>query len=387
MLHDAIAAAGGWLPFADYMQLALYAPGLGYYSAGATKFGPGGDFVTASEISPLFAPVVARSFVDVLAHLSAVGPGAPAAAMPASGDVLEFGAGTGRFAAGALATLAAAQQLPAHYDILEVSGDLRERQRATLAAQLADSQSQPTPRLRWLDRLPGQFQGVMFANEVLDALATERFTVQGGAVRLSGVALGPQGLVFAQRPPGCAGEEREQAITRRLGELLAQLPDGYEGECCLGVEPWIAALAASLQRGVVLLIDYGLPRSQLYHPQRQQGTLRCFYRQLAHDDALFRPGLCDISAWVDFTAVAEAAVEHGLELLGFTTQAGFLLENGIESLLARDMPDRERAALAHGARQLLLPGEMGESFKVMALGRNYDGALGGFRLQDLTARL
>ncbi len=373
-LRQAVADAGGWLPFADYKQLALYAPGLGYYSAGAAKFGAAGDFVTAPEISPLFAPVVARSISGVLAGL-------PADTQP---GMLELGAGTGRFAAGALAALDAAQSLPARYDILEVSADLRERQRGTVSELGAGAQ-----RVHWLERLPQRFDGVMFGNEVLDALATERFVVRAGAVRLLGVALEPQGLQAAERPQDNAAgaREREQAIEQRLGDLLATLPDGYVSECCLAVGPWIASLAAALQRGVILLIDYGLPRSQLYHPQRYQGSLRCYFRHRAHDDPFFQPGLCDISAWVDFTAVAEAAVDHGLELLGFTTQAGFLLENGIESLLARDMPERERIALAHGARQLLLPGEMGESVKVMALGRGYDGPLSGFRLQDLSGRL
>lgn len=381
MLRDAVAAAGGWLSFADYMQLALYAPGLGYYSAGATKFGAAGDFVTAPEISPLFAPVVARSIADVLGHLAS-----PAnAGQSAAASVLELGAGTGRFAAGALAALAAQQQLPQRYDILEVSADLRARQRETVLERSASTTGDAAQRVRWLDRLPEDFQGVVFANEVLDALPTERFIVRGGEPRLLGVGAAAQGLQVCEQQ--AASDARAQSIAQRLGPLLRELPEGYVGECCLAVGPWIAALAAALQRGVLLLIDYGLPRAQLYHPQRQDGTLRCFFRHRAHDDPLFRPGLCDISAWVDFTAVAEAALDHGLELLGFTTQAGYLLENGIESLLARNMPDPQRATLAHGARQLLLPGEMGESFKVMALGRGYDGPLSGFRLQDLTARL
>lgn len=366
MLQAAIAQAGGWLSFADYMQLALYAPGLGYYSAGATKLGAAGDFVTAPEISPLFAPLVARSFADVL---SVTG-----------GSVLELGAGTGRLAGGALQSLAEARCLPHSYDILEVSADLRERQRLTLG-QLAGGAA---TRVGWLERLPGSFRGVIFANEVLDALATERFIMRGAAPLRLGV-VSRQGRLQWQEQRGGAQAD-QQAIAQRLGALADALPDGYVGECCLGVEPWIAALAATLQQGVILLIDYGLPRAQLYHAQRAAGTLRCFFSHRAHDDPFFQPGLCDIGAWVDFTAVAEAAVRNGLQVLGFTTQAAFLLENGIEALLARPLPAAEHARLAHGARQLLLPGEMGESVKVLALGRDYDDPLSGFSLQDLTSR-
>lgn len=390
-LQQLIADAGGWISFADYMHFALYTPGLGYYSAGAKKFGAAGDFVTAPEISPLFAPLVGVTIGDVLRHVGRtamprdgnavlVDGGAAADGIASDGvasQLLELGAGSGRFAAEALRALADAQSLPQRYDILEVSADLRERQQTHLAASAHGG------LVHWLDVLPQRMRGVIFANEVLDALPTERFVMQGGRPSLVGVAWDEQGLRACAR----AGDPREHAIANRLGSALHDLPDGYVGECTLTVEPWIAALAAALECGVILLIDYGLQRAPLYHPQRYSGTLRCFFRHLAHDDPFFRPGLCDLSAWVDFTAVAEAAQSHGLELLGFTTQAAFLLENGIEKLLARDMPEHERAQLAHGARQLLLPGEMGESVKVMALGRAYDGPLAGFSLQDLTTRL
>lgn len=366
MLCVAIAAAGGWISFADYMQRALYTPGLGYYSAGATKFGAAGDFVTAPEISELFAPLVARTLADVV---DAIG-----------GEVLELGAGTGRFAAGALPALASVARPPQRYDILEVSADLAARQRDTLAREAGDQAA----RVTWLKTLPQHFRGAIFANEVLDALPTERFVIRGGRPISLGVSWKHGAPAWCESPDA---DERSDMIAAVLGSLIATLPDGYVGECCLGAAAWIAALAAALQQGVILLIDYGLPAPQLYHPQRMAGSLRCYFRHRAHDDPFFHPGLCDISAWVNFTAVATAAVRSGLEVAGFTTQAGFLLQNGIESLLAADMSDVRRARLAHGARQLLLPGEMGESVKVIALAKDCSAALRGFSLQDLTSQL
>ena len=368
-LRQAIAAAGGWLPFSDYMQFALYEPGLGYYSAGATKFGAAGDFVTAPEISPLFAETIAAALV---------GP------LRAGGrSVLELGGGSGRFAVDVLRALEALQCLPASYRILEVSADLRERQVQALA-QL------PAPlaaRAQHLDQLPVEFRGIIFANEVLDALPVERFVMQGGRPRRVGVVTETDGLRFSLGERTVANKLVEQQIALRLGEIAGTLPDGYSGECCLALTLWIATLADSLVEGVILLIDYGLPRAQLYHPQRGEGTLRCYFRHRAHDDPLFQAGLCDITAWVDFTAVAEAAVANDLEVYGFTTQAAFLLENGIESRLASIGDDLQRARLAHGARQLLMPGEMGESVKVIALSRGTIDELRGFSLQDLLGRL
>ncbi len=357
-----IAAAGGALPFADFMALALYAPGLGYYSAGARKFGAGGDFTTAPEMSPLFGRCVARQCHEVLDVTG--------------GSILEFGAGTGALAATVLETLAALETLPERYFILEVSADLRARQRERLA-QL------PAPlaaRVAWLDRLPETpLSGVILANEVLDALPCERFVVRSAGAHRLGVGLDAAGAL----------REVELAEVLELPEGLeaAALPEGYRGELCTALRPWIASLAAILERGLVLACDYGQPRSALYHPDRLDGTLLCHFRHRAHGDPLVNVGVQDLTAWVDFTAVAEAAVDAGLEVAGFATQAAFLLALGIERDVAGETVETARYARASEARRLLMPTEMGESFKAIALTRALDLPLTGFALQDLRSRL
>ncbi|MDB6046716.1 MAG: hypothetical protein JWM63_5267 [Gammaproteobacteria bacterium] len=364
LLREQIVAAGGWLSFERFMELALYAPGLGYYSAGSVKIGAAGDFVTAPEVSDLFSRCVARQCAEVL---SVTG-----------GDILELGAGTGRMAATVLESLAAAGVLPDRYYILEVSADLAERQRERLRTLPQDLRD----RVVWLERLPERpIRGVILANEVLDALACQRFVVQlGGEIRESGVSLAEGSFVErASAPhPALAG-----ACEALLHELPQPLPEGYTSEVCLRLEPWIASVGECLERGAVLLFDYGLPRSHYYHPQRVSGTLRCHFKQLAHDDPYVNVGVQDITAWVDFTRVAEAAVAAGLDVTGFGTQAAFLLATGIESFAAEASGTVEHARRAGEARRLLMPGEMGEAFKVMALTRNYAAPLGGFSLQDL----
>ena len=381
LIRERVRAAGGWIPFEPYMDLALYAPGLGYYSAGSVKLGPGGDFVTAPEVSDLFSRCVARQCAQALGG---------------GGEILELGAGTGRMAAVILETLAAGGALPERYAILEVSADLAQRQRERLA-KLPREMSQ---RVVWLERLPDwPINGVILANEVLDALPCRRFVLTGGAVRELGVTLETEPLALAgQGPARPEGPGTAEKLTERdgppdqalagacnalLGELPAPLPDGYSSEICLRIEPWIAGLADRLERGVVLLFDYGLPRAHYYHPQRTAGTLRCHFKQRVHDDPYINVGVQDITAWVDFTRVAEAAVASGLDVSGFATQAAFLLATGIEEWLAEAVDPKAHARLAGEARRLLLPGEMGEAFKVMALTRECDVALEGFALQDL----
>lgn len=371
-----IRAAGGWLAFADYMDAVLYAPGQGYYSAGATKFGASGDFVTAPEISPLFARAMAHQFADVLAVTG--------------GDVLEVGAGSGRFARVALEELAQLGVLPARYAILEVSADLRARQRDELALAAPAAAG----RAIWLDDFPLRHVGVVFANELLDALPCDRFVLRGGRPQRLGVALRSGDFVWA--PRAAVGADAEDAawldeVERTLGGLRAGLPDGYCSEIAPRVEAWVQSLAERLERGVVILVDYGLPRSHYYHPQRVDGTLRCHFRQHAHHDPFLHPGLSDITAWVDFTRVAEAADAAGLTVAGFATQAAWLLALGIESLAAQSLPDAAGAApvpvqhlaAMQGLKRLLLPGEMGEAVKVIVLTRGWDLPLRGLRLQDL----
>jgi SAM-dependent MidA family methyltransferase len=364
LVRERIRAAGGWLPFSQFMELALYAPGLGYYSAGSVKLGAAGDFVTAPEVSDLFSACVARQCAEVLA-----GTG---------GDILEFGAGTGRLAAVVLRELDAAGVGPQRYRILEVSADLRERQRAALAALPGALRD----RVEWLDRLPATpIRGVMLANEVLDALPFERIVVRDGGVRALGVALDESGaFVSSEREADAALESRSM---RLVASLPHALPQGYVTELSPRTAAWIASAADCLEQGVALLFDYGLPAAHLYHPQRTQGTLRCHFRHVAHDDPFANVGLQDITAWVDFSAVAQAAVTARLDVLGFTTQTAFLLGTGIESMLADGEADlRKRVERSAEAQRLLLPGQMGEAFKAMALGRGYDRALSGFSLRD-----
>jgi SAM-dependent MidA family methyltransferase len=380
-LHAEIAQAGGWLSFERFMDLALYAPGLGYYSAGSTKIGSSGDFVTAPEISDLFSRCVARQCAQVL---SVTG-----------GEILELGAGTGRMAAAVLESLAAVGMLPERYSILEVSGDLAERQRERLSALPASLRE----RVIWLERLPERpVRGVILANEVLDALPCQRFVVaEGGASASGGVANSapvvgePAVYELGVSSSGDAFVERaaspETVLAAACESLLKELPQplapGYTSEVCLRVEPWIAGVGDRLERGLLLLFDYGLPRSHYYHPQRVNGTLRCHFKQLAHDDPYINVGVQDITAWVDFTRVAEAGLAAGLDVAGFCTQAGFLLATGIESFVAEAVGTVEATRRAGEARRLLMPGEMGEAFKVMALTRDYDTVLDGFALQDL----
>jgi SAM-dependent MidA family methyltransferase len=367
-IRERIAAAGGWLPFDAYMQMALYEPGLGYYSAGAHKLGAGGDFTTAPETSSLFGHCLARHAQQVL---GATG----------GGDILEIGAGSGRLAFDVLTALAASDALPTRYRILEVSADLRERQRVMLA-------SLPPPvaaHVEWLDAPPAQpWQGALLANEVLDALPVECFAWRDGEVFERGVALNESArLSWRERP----ASEPLRAEVQRMRADVADWPFGYCSELCLRTAPWLAEVTRAMTRGVALFIDYGLPRRDYYHPQRSAGTLRAHYRQRAHDDPFAHPGMEDLTAWVDFTRVAEAADAAGLDVLGFATQAALLLGLGIESQVAAAPDERTRVARAGEARRLLMPDEMGENFKAIALGRGCHAPLSGFAVQDLRARL
>ncbi|MDX1252392.1 MAG: SAM-dependent methyltransferase [Gammaproteobacteria bacterium] len=370
LIRTEIERGDGQITFARYMDLALYAPGLGYYSAGACKFGEAGDFVTAPELSPLFSRCVARQCRQVLAGLGA-------------GDILEVGAGTGALAAEVLRELEALDCLPGCYFILDLSAELRQRQRETLeqrAPHLLD-------RVRWLDRLPGSgFTGVVLANELLDAMPVHLFRMEEE---------GPQELYV--------GAEDERFVWRngplsdpRLGERVAAiieeqgpLSPGYTSEINLAAEGWVRGLAEWLARGTVLIIDYGFPRREYYHHERSDGTLMCHHRHRAHPDPLILTGLQDITAHVDFTAVAEAAVEVGLAVAGYATQAYFLLGSGLMEMAGQSHPDdtRQHLALTQQIKKLTLPSEMGELFKVIALTRGIDLPLIGFSFQDQRGRL
>ncbi len=365
-----IAAQGGWLSFERFMELALYEPGLGYYSAGAIKFGRDGDFVTAPEISPLFSHCLARQCSEVIERL-----------VPA--DILEVGAGSGAMAVEVLIELSAQRRLPQRYYILEVSAELRARQQQAIAARVP---AEVVARVEWLDRLPTDFRGIVLANEVLDAFPVQRFRVRGTQIMALGVTWRPGRFEWAEARAEPALEAAVRSIERARGELL---PDGYVSELNLRVQPWINGLAHMLREGVALFIDYGLPQLQYYRNDRSDGTLLCHFRHRFHDDPLINVGLQDIGAWVDFTAIANAASEARLRVAGFTTQAHFLIGCGIEHYLAGSdaQPMLERMQLARQAMMLTLPGEMGERFKVLGLSANYDHPLCGFSIRDLAATL
>ena len=366
-IHAEIVAEGGWIGFDRFMQLALYEPGLGYYSAGARKFGAAGDFITAPEVAPVFSRCLALQCAEVLQGL---GP---------ESRLLELGAGSGAMAAELLAELERQGALPAEYWILDLSADLRERQRETLEQVVPHL----LPRVQWLDSLPDEpFVGMILANEVLDALTIERFALRGGEVNALGVSSEFGQLQLAE----VRAASRLVAAVRRIeADAGIALPDGYESEVCTGLAPWFESIAYSLERGVLLFIDYGLPRREYYSAERTRGTLLCHFRHRFHEDALTRVGLQDITAWVDFTAVAEAAQGAGCEVAGYTTQAHFLIGNDLARHVgeASRMDLVQRVNLSRQAMLLTLPGEMGERFRAIALTKGYDSPLRGFAVRDL----
>lgn len=339
-LRAELRAGGGWIAFARYMELALHEPGLGYYAGGAAKLGAGGDFATAPELGPLFARTLARQVAQLLEPGEAI---------------LEFGAGSGALAAQLIEELR-----PERYLILETSAGLRARQRARLGA-----------RAQWLERLPEKFRGVMLANEVADAMPVHAVAWRNEGIMERGVREIDARLGWAERP----AQGELLAVARQL-----RVPVPYASEIGLVSRAWMRLLASRLERGALLLVDYGFPEREYYHPQRDMGTLMCHYRHRAHGDVFFHPGLQDITAHVDFTALARAAAHGGLEVLGYASQASFLVDCGITEVLeAEDPRDVARyAPRAAEAQKLLSPAEMGELFKVLAVGRGVDQPLLGF---------
>ena len=361
-----IDAGGGSISFARYMEMALYLPGLGYYSAGARKFGAAGDFVTAPEMTAFFGRALARQVAQVIAV------SAP--------RVMEVGAGSGRLAADLLLELERLGVLPEHYDILDLSADLRERQQATLATaapHLLD-------RVRWVDRLPDTFSGALIANELLDAMPAHIVAWREDGIFERCVGFNPEaGFTWNERPATGA----LLAAAEEIGKQCS-LPPGYESEIALAARAWAAEWGHRLQRGALILIDYGFPRREFYHQQRGRGTLMCHYRHHAHPDPFYLPGLQDVTVHVDFTAIIAAADAAGLDLLGYASQGQFLLNCGILDLLATlptDTPDYIRATSS--INKLLLPHEMGELFKVIAIGRGIEAPLLGFSCGDQSRRL
>ena len=372
LIRDQIAAAGGALPFWRYMELALYAPGLGYYSAGAHKFGAAGDFVTAPELGGLFARCVADATAPVLRTIGS------------DAMFLEVGGGSGAFAEQALLRLAECEAVPARYAILEPSADLRERQYERLHARLP---SELAARVEWLDGpLQQAWQGVLFANEVIDALPASRFAIVEGEPMEECVALDEDGnFVLDLRPADMLLSGALRGVERGLAEVFV---DGYRSELLPQLPYWIDAIAGTLERGAMLFVDYGYPRREFYSPERRDGTLICHYRHRAHSDPLLWPGLQDITASVDFTALAEAGTRIGFDLAGYCAQAQFLLGNGLGEAIeaAQVLPDLERLRIVQEAKRLTLPGEMGERFQAMGFQRGVDFEP-AFVLGDLSGRL
>ena len=348
-----LAAHGNWISFARFMQRALYEPGLGYYAAGSEAIGAPGDFVTAPELSPLFARCLARQVAELLEPGDAV---------------LEFGAGTGALAATLTQALAELGCGDAPYLILETSAALRARQRERVATAA-----------RWIEALPRGFRGVMLANEVVDAMPVHALTWTRQGIAERGVCANEGELAWCER-----AAQGETLIAAREIEIVLPPSGRYESELALAARGWMRSVAESLERGALIVIDYGFARHEYYHPQRSTGTLMCHYRHRAHGDPFYLPGLQDITAHVDFSALADAARAGGLDVLGYSGQAQFLVNCGITDLLAQtDAADARRyAPLASAANRLLSPAEMGELFKVLAVGRGVNRPLTGFAQGD-----
>ena len=352
LVAERIAGNRGFLSFADYMDAVLYAPGLGYYSAGAQKFGAGGDFVTAPELGPVFGRCLARLAGAALRQLG-------------GGVILEVGGGSGALAAEVL--LALRDEPPEQYLLLDISGDLRDRQRQTVAARVPEL----AHRVCWLNALPAEpIQGVLLANEVLDALPVERVRMHGGQPAQLGVQIERGRFAWAERP---APALLASAVIELQTALGYSLPEGYTTEIGLRQSAWLKTLLGGVRQGLALLIDYGGTRREIYHPDRCHGTLVGHYRHRQIDDPFFLPGLQDLTAWVDFSAATQAGGAAGMTLAAYSTQAHTLLASGVLEHVQSGGPTAATSRLreVQEIARLLLPGEMGERFKVLALTRDF----------------
>lgn len=350
----------GELPFVEYMHLALYAPGTGYYSAGLEKLGAQGDFITAPELTPLFGKTLANQCLPILSHLDAP-------------VLFEFGAGSGALCVDILTHLEAQASLPESYCILEVSANLRHRQQQRIQQQIPHL----AHKVRWLDQWPDKpFNGIILANEVLDAMPVHRFMQTDEGLMESYITFNAQQELVESFKP-CKHERLIKYVANNL-----QLQPPYLSEANLFIDDWLSAIAQILHKGVVLLLDYGFPRHEYYHPDRNQGTLMCHYQHHSHPNPLLHPGEQDITAHVDFTHLAEAGQQAGFAVSGYTNQASFLLANGLLSFIDALETEQEQFAAKQAIKQLTHPSEMGELFKVIALTKNIELPLAGFLLHD-----
>jgi len=364
-----ITDAGGWIDFEHYMQLALYAPGLGYYTAGAQKFGEQGDFITSPEISPLFAQTLANPIAKLLAKI-------PAA------KIIEFGAGSGKLAADLLLALQTLKKLPDEYLIIELSAELQQRQREIILQKAPDL----LDRVQWLSHLPEtSINAIVIANEVLDAMPVKRFTLKDKRIKLLGVEVCEQTLKLSYK-------EADEKIKDKVDLLEIEIDNAdlvYSSEINLQIRPWVKSLSQCINIGAVYLIDYGYPRSEYYSEERHMGSFLGYYRHRSIDAPLWYPGLQDLTAFVDFTEVAEAAIENGFDVDGFTSQGNFLINAGLAGVVenVKTDTDIQRLQIVQQMKTLSLPGEMGERFKVIGLSKGLDENVPGFELRDFRYRL
>ena len=365
LIKNEIAQNNGAISFQRYMELALYAPGLGYYAAGSEKLGEEGDFVTAPEISPLFSQTLANAVLP---------------ALNSDQTILEVGAGRGRMAADILVYLKQKNKLPKEYWILELSADLRERQKQTIAETIPEF----LENVKWLDELPEQFSGVVLANELLDAMPVQLFQKTDNDINEVNVVWLDDKFSFQLK--SSFDERLIHRVKNIEDENDVEFNSGYISEINFAAEDWIKSIAERLQQGVIVLIDYGFPRHEYYHEQRAQGTLMCHYRHRTHPDAFVYPGLQDITAHVDFTAMADAALEVDLKVMGYTNQVSFLMGAGILELAALNEEGislKQQMEMASQIKKLTLPHEMGELFKVIGFSKNCNVSLPAFEFRDL----
>lgn len=361
------------MSFAQYMEQALYTPGLGYYSAGLPKFGRSGDFITAPEISPIFSRCLARQAAQVLAELD-------------NGNILEFGAGSGAMAEAVLLELQTLNKLPERYYILEISADLKDRQQQRLKTALPEA---IFSKVHWLEQLPSSpINAVVLANEVLDAMPFERLKILPEQALQGFVQFNDNKQRF-EWDYQTITDRKLQKFANQLIKHLGKVSElGYETEINLNIAPWLKSIYQILNQGLVLLVDYGYTRAEYYQPARVMGTLRCHYQHRAHQNPFFYPGLQDITAHVDFTAVAEDAFDQGFKIAGFTTQANFLMGSGLlEMSVDPSLDIAEQIKTAQQIKTLTLPDEMGESFKAIALSKGIEQHLIGFSIRDLRHQL
>lgn len=364
LIKSEIDKNGGVISFQRYMDLALYAPGLGYYAAGSIKLGAEGDFITAPEISPLFSQALANAILPII---------------DSQQIILEVGAGRGRMAADILVYLQQQNKLPNEYWILELSADLRQRQKNIIEKSIPEF----IDKVKWLDTLPEQFSGVVLANELLDAMPVQLFQkVEKGINEVNVIWLDDK---FVFQFKSNTDDRLMARVTDIEAALEIELAAGYVSEINFAAEDWLKSIAERLQQGVIVLIDYGFPRHEYYHAQRKQGTLMCHYRHRTHPDAFVYPGLQDITAHVDFTAMADAALEANLKVIGYTNQVSFLMGAGLLELAALNDESgvQKQMETASQIKKLTLPHEMGELFKVIGFSKNREVSLPAFEFRDL----